>query len=114
VSDISGLSSVSGPITMPADVRKAGKDGETTYRAALGFERQMLEELTKTMSKDLSGANADDGSGDGSGDGGDSGGDAATSAYNDMLPGTLADSVTSAGSLGLAHDLWLSMRSTGS
>jgi Rod binding domain-containing protein len=106
VSDISALSSVSGPITMPADVRKAGKDGEATYRAALGFERQMLQELTKTMSKDISGANADDGSGE------ESGGDAATSAYNDMLPGTLADSLTSAGGLGLAHDLWLSMRST--
>jgi Rod binding domain-containing protein len=105
VSDISGLSSVTGAITMPADVRKAGKDGEETYRAALGFERQMLQELTKTMSKDLSGANADDGSGE------ESGGDAATSAYNDMLPGTLADSLTSAGGLGLAHDLWLSMRS---
>jgi Rod binding domain-containing protein len=105
VSGISGVSSVTGPITMPADVRKAGKDDEETYRAALGFEQQMIQELTKTMSKDLSGANADDGSGE------DSGGDAATSAYNDMLPGTLADSITSAGGLGLAHDLWLSMRS---
>ena len=110
MSDISGLSSVTGPITMPADVRKAGKDGEATYRAALGFERQMLEELTKTMSKDLTGTSSADGSDDGSGD---SGGDAATSAYNDMLPGTLADSLTSAGGLGLAHDLWLSMRSGG-
>jgi Rod binding domain-containing protein len=110
VSDISGISSVTGPVTMPADVRKAGKDGEDTYRAALGFERQMIEELTKTMSKDLAGtSSAGDGSDDGSGD---SGGDAATSAYSDMLPGTLADSLTSAGGLGLAHDLWLSMRST--
>jgi Rod binding domain-containing protein len=107
VSGLSSLSSVTGAITMPADVRKAGKDGEETYRAALGFERQMLEELTKTMSKDLTGT----GSGDDAGDGEDSGGDAATSAYGDMLPGTLADSLTSAGGLGLAHDLWLSMRS---
>ena len=102
MSGLSSLSSVTGAITMPADVRKAGKDGEETYRAALGFERQMLEELTKTMAKDLSGANADDGSGEGA--------DAATPAYGDMLPGTLADSLTSAGGLGLAHDLWLSMR----
>ena len=109
MSDISGVSSMTGPITMPADVRQAGKDGEETYRAALGFERQMIEELTKTMSKDLAGTSGtDDGSGDGS-DG--SGSDAATSAYSDMLPGTLADSLTSAGGLGLAHDLWLSMRS---
>ena len=101
----SSLSSITGAITMPADVRQAGTDGEETYRAALGFERQMLQELTKTMAKDLTGAGSD------SGDGEDSGGDAAASAYGDMLPGTLADSLTSAGGLGLAHDLWLSMRS---
>ena len=65
----------------------------------------MLQELTKTMAKDLTATGSD------SGDGQDSGGDAATSAYGDMLPGTLADSLTSAGGLGLAHDLWLSMRS---
>ena len=106
MSSISGLASVTGAIAMPADVRKAGKDGEESYRAALGFERQMLEELTKTMAKDLTGT----GSGDEAGDGEGSGGDAATSAYGDMLPGTLADSLTSAGGLGLAHDLWLSMR----
>lgn len=107
MSGVSGLSSVTGAIAMPADVRKAGKDGEETYRAALGFERQMIEELTKTMGEDLTGAA---GGGD-AGDGEDSGGDAATSAYGDMLPGTLADSLTGAGGLGLAHDLWLSMRS---
>ena len=105
MSGLGGLSSVSGAITMPADVRKAGKDGEETYRAALGFERQMLHELAKTMAKDLTGSGSD------SGDGEDAGGDAATSAYRDMLPGTLADAVTGAGGLGLAHDLFLSMRS---
>ena len=106
MSDISGLASVTGAGTaLPADVRKAGKDGEDTYRAALGFERTLLEQLTKTMAKDMAG-------GDDSGDGdGGSGASAATSAYNDMLPGTLADAVTGAGGLGLAHDLWLKMRS---
>jgi Rod binding domain-containing protein len=103
VSGISGLASVTGPVTMPADVRKTGADGEETYRAALGFERQMLQELTKTMAKDLTGTGASDDSG--------GEGDAATSAYGDMLPGTLADALTGAGGLGLAHDLWLSMRS---
>jgi Rod binding domain-containing protein len=100
---VSGLSPTTGAIAMPADVRKAGKTGEETYRAALGFERQMLEELTKTMAKDLTGTGA------GSGD--ESSGDAATSAYRDMLPGTFADALTGASGLGLAHDLWLSMRS---
>ena len=107
MSGLSSLPSATGPIAMPADVGQSGKAGEETYRAALGFERQMLEELTKTMAKDLTGT----GGSDDAGDGGDSTGDAATSAYRDMLPGTLADSLTSAGGLGLAHDLWLSMRS---
>jgi Rod binding domain-containing protein len=108
VSDISGISSVTGAgVAIPADVRTAGKDSEQLYRVALGFERTLTEQLTKSMSKDMVGmdASSDDDSGDGSG------GSAATSAYTDMLPGTLADSVTSAGGLGLAHDLWLSMRS---
>ena len=111
MSDISGLASVAGAGTaLPADVRKAGQEGEDTYRAALGFERTLLEQLTKTMSKDMAGGDSGDDSGDGDGDG-DSGASAATSAYNEMLPGTLADAVTGAGGLGLAHDLWLKMRS---
>ena len=107
MSDISGLASVTGAGTaLPADVRKAGKDSEQLYRVALGFERTLLEQLTKTMTKDMTGGDG----GDDSGDGG-SGASAATSAYTDMLPGQLADSVTNAGGVGLAHDLWLSMRS---
>ena len=108
MSDISGLASVTGAgVPVPADVRKAGKDGEETYRAALGFERTLLDQLTQTMTKDIA---ASDDAGDGE-DGGDAGASAATSAYKDMLPGTLADAVSGAGGLGLAHDLWLKMRS---
>jgi Rod binding domain-containing protein len=108
VSDISGIASVTGAgVAIPTDVRKAGKEGEQLYRVALGFERTLLEQLTKSMSKDMVGMDSGD-SGDGSEESGQS---AATSAYTDMLPGTLADSVTSSGGLGLAHDLWLSMRS---
>ena len=104
MSDISGLSSVTGAgVPIPADVRKAGADAEETYRAALGFERTLLEQLTKTMSTGMAG-------GDSEGEDGEDSGSAAT-AYRDMLPGTLADAVTGAGGLGLAHDLFLSMRS---
>jgi len=110
VSDISGISSVTGAgAAIPSDVRKTGKDSEQLYRVALGFERTLLEQLTKSMSKDMVGM--DSGSGDDAGDGEGSGASAATSAYTDMLPGQLADSVTNAGGVGLAHDLWLSMRS---
>ncbi len=108
MSDISGISSVTGAgAAIPADVRTAGKDSEQLYRVALGFERTLLEQLTKSMSKDMVGM--DSGSGDDDAEG--SGASAATSAYTDMLPGQLADSVTNAGGVGLAHDLWLSMRS---
>jgi hypothetical protein len=109
VSGLDALSSASAVI--PADVRKAGKDAEQSYRVALGFERTLLEQLTKSMSKDMVGLDSGADSDSGSGDGEASGASAATSAYTDMLPGTLADSVESAGGLGLAHDLWLSMRS---
>jgi Rod binding domain-containing protein len=109
VSGLDALSSASAVI--PADVRKAGKDAEQTYRVALGFERTLLEQLTKSMSKDMVGMGSSSDTDSDSGDGESSGQSAATSTYTDMLPGTLADSVTSAGGLGLAHDLWLSMRS---
>jgi Rod binding domain-containing protein len=105
VSSLDALNSAAAVI--PSDVRKAGTDAEQSYRVALGFERTLVEQLTKSMSKDMVGMDSDSDSGDGEG----SGGSAATSAYTDMLPGTLADSVTGAGGLGLAHDLWLSMRS---
>ena len=104
---MSGLDGIalSAPGLIPADVRTAGKEAEQTYRAALGFERMLTEQLTKTMSTGASAL--------GGGEDGEEGGDtAATSAYKDMLPGTLADAVTSAGGLGLAHDLYLTMRST--
>jgi Rod binding domain-containing protein len=103
VSGLDGIS-LSTPGIVPADVRKAGKEAEETYRAALGFERMLTEQLTKTLA---TGASAPGGGEDGE-DGGET---AATSAYKDMLPGQLADAVTGAGGLGLAHDLYLTMRS---
>ena len=101
---MSGLDAValSAPGIVPADVRKAGAQAEKSYRAALGFERMLTEQLTKTMATGTEATGQD---------GEESGASAATSAYRDMLPGTLADAVTNAGGLGLAHDLFLSMRS---
>ena len=107
MSDISGLSSVTSA-PLPADVRNAGTEAQQSYRTALAFERTLLEQLTKTMSQDMAGGDSSDGD---DSDSGDSGASAATSAYRDMLPGTLADAVTGSGGIGLAHDLFLSMRS---
>ena len=108
MSDISGLSSVTGA-PLPADVRNASTQDQQSYRTALAFERTLLEQLTKSMSQDMAGGDTSTDDGD---DSEDSGASAATSAYSDMLPGTLADAVTGSGGIGLAHDLFLSMRST--
>jgi Rod binding domain-containing protein len=97
------LSSVAGAAALPADVRAAGKDAQETYRSALAFERMLVGELTKTMSAGATGA-ADGEDGEGQGE------SAATSAYRDMLPGIMADAVTGAGGIGLARDLYTSMR----
>ncbi len=63
MSGLEGIS-LSTPGIVPADVRQAGKEAEETYRAALGFERMLTEQLTKTMStasKALSGEDGEDG-----------------------------------------------------
>jgi hypothetical protein len=108
---VSGLSAVSpgtAPATLPADVRAAGTEGRQAYGVALDFERRLLEQLTASMAKDLGGGGEDGGDETG-GEG--TGGSAATQAYRDMLPGTLAGALTAGGGLGLAHDLFLAMRS---
>jgi Rod binding domain-containing protein len=91
------LSAISGA-PIPADVRAAGQEAQDAYKAALGFERMLLTQLTKTM---LATAEGDQ---DGEGQ------SAATAAYKDMMPGTLADAVTGAGGIGLADDLYKTMR----
>jgi len=80
------------PKTLPSDIRTGPAERRKSYEAALGFERMLVQQLTKSLADS---AKPDD----------DSGADAATSTYRSMLPGTLADSVMSAGGLGLARDL---------
>jgi Rod binding domain-containing protein len=96
---VSGLDlNAIGAAAIPADVRAAGAEAEQTYKAALGFERMLLTQLTKTMF--TTAEDAEDGEGQ----------SAATGAYRDMLPGTLADAVTSAGGIGLAENVYKAMR----
>jgi Rod binding domain-containing protein len=83
---------------LPADIRNGSTDRKKTYEAALGFERMLLQQLTKSLAdtaKPIDGG--DDSSADST--------DAASETYKSMLPGTLADSVISAGGLGLARSL---------
>jgi Rod binding domain-containing protein len=116
VSTIDPLSSL--PVfpdtALPADVRNGSDKDKQTYQAALGFERELLTQLTQAMvNTTQNGDDSSDSSSDDSGDGTDAGfgsGDAVTQAYNSMLPDQLADSLISGGGTGLAENLYRALR----
>ena len=92
------------PAVIPADVRNGSAEDKKAYRAALGFERSLLQQLTKTM---FDTTKADESSDEESGE------TAATQMYKDMLPDRLADSLVSNGGIGLAEDLYRAVRQAG-
>lgn len=82
---------------LPA-IQAPGLDArDPTTRAALGFERQLVVQLTQQLAKSAAPAEDEE--------------SAATSTYRDMLPETLADAVIRAGGLGLAKQLVQEQRS---
>ena len=111
--DLSALGSNIMPAVLPPDVRKAGAKGEQLYKAALGFEQLLTQELTDQLAQTMQGtddADSSDSSSDGSDDpstqsifsmGGSS------PVVSQMLPQALSDGITQAGGLGIAHQLYL-------
>jgi Rod binding domain-containing protein len=95
---------------LPTDVRTGSDKDKQTYQAALGFERQLLTQLTQSMVATTQ--NGDDSSSDSSddGDAGFGSTDAVTQAYNQMLPDQLADSLISGGGTGMAENLYRALR----
>lgn len=91
---------------LPAEVRNGTKQDKKAYEAALGFERMLLGELTKSLADTAKPAGSDDGGDDTSSDGSDGTQDAASSMYMQMLPDQLADAVTANGGTGLARSLY--------
>jgi Rod binding domain-containing protein len=89
---------------LPAEVRNGTKQDKKAYEAALGFERMLLGELTKSLADTAKPAGSDEG--DDSGAAGDGTQDAASSMYMQMLPDQLADAVTAGGGLGLAQSFY--------
>jgi Rod binding domain-containing protein len=83
-----------GASAMPAEVRNGTAEDKKTYRAALSFERELLTQLTKQLAETTKGEDES----------------AATSAYRDMLPGSLADSMVQAGGTGIARSLYASLK----
>jgi Rod binding domain-containing protein len=59
-------------------------------RAALGFERMLLVQLTQQLARTAEG---------------EEGSSAATQAYRDLLPGVMADAIVAGGGIGLADGL---------
>ncbi|MEA2403817.1 MAG: hypothetical protein QOE08_464 [Thermoleophilaceae bacterium] len=97
------------PSLLPADVRNGSAEDKKAYSAALGFERSLLQQLTKSMSDTTK---TDDASDD-SEDSVDSSDSAATQTYKDMLPDQLADSLIASGGIGLAENLYRAVRQGG-
>jgi Rod binding domain-containing protein len=96
------MTSVNGPAPidnsmLPADVRNGSQSDQDNYKAALQFERQLVEQLTQTMADTTKAATGNGGD--------DSSSDAATNSYKGMLPGVMADAVMGAGGLGLARTI---------
>ena len=119
--DLTALGSSIMPTVLPPDVRAAGPKGEQLYKAALGFEQLLTQELTDQLAETMQGTDGTDGSDDSSGDPDDpstqsifsmDGG--SSPVVSQMLPQALSDGITQAGGLGIAHQLYLMLaRSTG-
>jgi Rod binding domain-containing protein len=92
---------------LPAEVRKGSPADKKTYAAALGFERALVVELTKAMADTAKPADQEDAENGGQSQ------DSASSMYLQQLPDQLADSVMQNGGLGLAHDLYGSLKERG-
>jgi Rod binding domain-containing protein len=83
---------------IPASVRADGPKGEKLYKAALGFESFLVQAMTSGMTEGL-GSSDDE--------------DAATSAATEQLPEALAGAITKSGGLGLAEQLYASLKGRG-
>jgi Rod binding domain-containing protein len=90
---------------LPADVRNGTTADQNRYKTALSFERQLVEQLTQSMS-DTTDAETDSSDSD-------DGSSAATDSYKQMLPGVMADSIMSAGGLGLARSIAENLKESG-
>jgi Rod binding domain-containing protein len=88
---------------LPADVRKGTTADQDRYKTALAFERQLVEQLTQSLADSTK---TDDSSSD-------DGSSAATDSYKQMLPGVMADSIMSAGGLGLARTIAQNLKESG-
>ena len=86
---MSGLPPIADTL-VPAAVREAGDT--KVYKAALGFESMMLDQLTKTMVQDS---------------------DLADSPYADQISGSFSQGLLQGGGIGLAGELYRALKQQG-
>jgi hypothetical protein len=91
------------PALIPSDVRSGGPQAQQRYAAALGLEREFLQQLTDALAQSAQPQEDDGSDGDGTDAGSGMGG---SNPYAQLLPGALADGLTAAGGTGLADDLY--------
>ena len=96
MSELTGISSL--PAVLPPEVRNGGEEAKKAYGAALGFERMLVKQLTKSLT---------DSSALGSGQDGQGG---SPPAYREMISDGIADAITQGGGIGLALDLYKQVR----
>jgi Rod binding domain-containing protein len=94
---------------LPADVRKDGAKGRELYQAALGFEQVLERQLAQALvsTSDSSDASSDDSDTDDTGGG-------VSDMYKQMLPDALSQGMAANGGLGLAPELYKSLKETSS
>lgn len=76
---------------LPPEVREGRSEDKKAYRAALGFEQVLLTELLR----EVEGLAAPEGT---------------PAAYGDLVPQTVADALVAGGGIGLARELYPSIR----
>jgi Rod binding domain-containing protein len=93
------------PPVLPAEVRNGSKETKEAYAAAVGFERMLVKQLTKSLTDTaaLGGTSASDDGQSGS-----------PAAYKEMIADGIADAITNAGGIGLAEQLYKQTRPEGS
>jgi Rod binding domain-containing protein len=95
---------------LPAEVRNGTEKQKQAYAAALGFERMLVSQLTKSLAKDAMGNQDRTAGGDDEAGSDDSG----SAMYTDMVASSLADGIAQQGGLGLAQQLYRSLGMEGS
>ena len=92
MSEITGIQAL--PPVLPAEVRNGGKEAKQAYAAALGFERMLVKQLTKSLTDSSAVGAGEDGKG------------GSPAAYREMISDGIADAITQGGGIGLAQDLY--------